>query len=68
MIGSWLATYFPAGSSASDVELYELVDEAAEAARNDFGIEAANEWAAGYKFPAEYVESDVRCLRAMRRW
>ena len=63
-IGSWVAACFPLGSPTSEDELKELVAEAAEAARNDFDIDAANEWAQGYKFPAEYIESDVRCLRA----
>ena len=29
---------------------------AAHAARNDYGIKAANEWAEGYTFPPEFVE------------
>lgn len=64
MIEAWLKACFPVDSANSEVDLAELVAEAAESARNDFGIEAANEWAAGYKFPAEYIERDVRCLRA----
>ena len=55
---------FPVESPTSEAELTELIAEAADAARNDYGIEAANEWAQGYKFPVEFVESDVRCLRA----
>ena len=35
-----------------------------EAARNDFGVEAANEWANGYAFSSEIVDSDVGCLQA----
>ena len=42
----------------------ELLEEAAEAARDDHGVASALEWADGYRFPPEYMESDVRCLRA----
>ena len=64
VIGSWIEACFPGGSPASTAGIEELVEEAAEAARNDYGIEAANEWAEGYTFPPEFVDSDVRCLRA----
>ena len=40
------------------------MEEAAEAARDDYGVASALEWADGYTFPPEYMESDVRCLRA----
>ena len=64
MIGSWIKACFPDGAPTSKAGIEELIAEAAEAARNDFGVEAAIEWANGYAFPPEYVESDVRCLRA----
>ena len=64
VISAWIAACFPGGVPASETGIEELIAEAAEAARNDFGVEAAIEWADGYEFPAEYVESDVRCLQA----
>ena len=50
------------GTGAADLRL--LLNEAAEAARNDLDEASANAWAGGYVFPQEYVESDTRCLRA----
>ena len=64
MISAWIRACFPGGSPTSNAGIDELIAEAAEAARNDFGIEAAKEWANGYVFPREFVDSDVRCLRA----
>ena len=49
-------------SSVSDLRM--LLQEAEEASRNDLDEASANEWAGGYEFPSEYVDSDVRCLRA----
>ena len=64
MIGSWIKACFPGGIPTSKAGIEELIAEAAEAARNDFGVDAANEWANGYTFPPELLASDVRCLRA----
>ena len=64
MIGAWIKACFPGGAPASRAGIEELIAEAVEAARNDFGVQAANEWASGYVFPPEFVNSDVRCLRA----
>ena len=64
MIGAWIKACFPGGSPTSRAGIEELIAEAAEAARNDFGADAANEWAGGYVFPLEYIASDVRCLQA----
>ena len=64
VIGSWIEACFPGDSSASKAGIEELIAEAAEAARSDFGVDAANDWANGYTFPPEFVASDVRCLRA----
>ena len=64
VIGSWIEACFPGDSSTSKAGIEELIVEAAEAARSDFGVDAANEWANGYTFPPEFVASDVRCLRA----
>ena len=52
------------GSRTTEAELRELLKEAADAARDDHGTASAIAWAGGYVFPPEYMESDVRCLRA----
>ena len=64
VIGRWAEVCFPVGSQATEAELRELLREAADAARDDHGTASAIAWAEGYEFPAEYLESDVRCLRA----
>jgi hypothetical protein len=38
--------------------------EASEAARDDYGVEPAKTWAAGYQFEEEYVASDVNFLKS----
>ena len=60
-IGSWIEACFPGDSPMSKIGIEELI---AEAARNDFGVDSANEWADGYTFPPDLLASDVRCLRA----
>jgi hypothetical protein len=40
------------------------MEEASEAARDDYGVESAKTWAAGYQFPKEYVASDVNFLKS----
>ena len=64
VIGSWIEACFPGGSPTSKAGIEELIAEAAEAARNDFGVDAANEWANGYSFPPEFVVSDTKCLQS----
>lgn len=64
VIGSWIEACFPEGLPTSKAGIDELIAEEGEAARNDFGVDAANEWADGYTFPPELLASDVRCLRA----
>ena len=63
-IGSWIRACFPGGAPTSEAGILELIAEGAEAARNDFGVEAANEWANGYVFPPAFVASDIRCLQS----
>ena len=63
-IGAWIRACFPSGAPTSKAGIEELIAEAVEAARSDFGVEAANEWANGYAFSSEIVDSDVRCLQA----
>ena len=64
VIGSWIEACFPGGSPTSEAGIEELIAEAAEAARNDYGVDAAVEWANGYSFPPEFVASDTRCLQS----
>lgn len=63
-VSLWTAACFPADDVTGSSELEELIKEAADAARDDYDAESARLWAKGYVFPASYVESDVRCLRA----
>lgn len=63
-IGRWAEACFPVESQASERDLRELLEEAAEAARDDYGAESAVAWADGYSFPSDYMASDIRCLRA----
>lgn len=64
IVGKWAEACFPAGSQTTERELRELLMEAAEAAKQDYDAGSAVEWAEGYTFPPEYMESDVRCLQA----
>lgn len=64
VIGRWAETCFPVGSRTTEAELKELLREAADSARDDYGPESAVTWAEGYAFPPEYIRNDVRCLEA----
>jgi hypothetical protein len=64
-IGKWVAACFPGGSVATEAEIDALLKEAAAAARSDYGVESALEWAGGYVFPHSLVESDIECLEAV---
>ena len=64
VIGRWAEVCFPADSQTTEADLRELLLEAVDAARDDYGTASAIAWAAGYVFPKEYLESDVSCLRA----
>jgi hypothetical protein len=64
IVGKWAQACFPTESKTTEAELRELLVEAAEAARQEYDAASAVEWAEGYTFPTEYMESDVRCLRA----
>ena len=43
-----------------------LIQEAIGVADEDFGVQAAVVWAAGYQFPHEMLDSDLQCLRCFR--
>jgi hypothetical protein len=63
-IGRWAEACFPVGSKTNEADLRELLKEAADAAKDDYGPESAVAWADGYTFPPEYVTNDVACLEA----
>ena len=62
VVGMWAEACFPVESKTTEVN--KLLEKAAEAAREDYDAASAVAWADGYKFPSEYLDSDVRCLRA----
>ena len=63
-IGKWVAACFPGGTVSSEGQIQKLVQEAADAARSDYGVESALEWANGYTFPPGTVDSDTASLVA----
>ena len=64
-IGIWVAACFPGGTAASEVQIQELIQEAADSARSDYGVDSALEWADGYEFPPGVIESDTASLAAV---
>ena len=63
-IGIWVAACFPGGTVSGAEQIRSLVKEAADAARTDYGVEAALAWADGYVFPPEAVQRDTVCLES----
>ena len=61
---TWAARIFDENTVAQPSDVASLLQEAAEAARNDYNEESAISWADGYSFPVQYVASDMGCLRA----
>jgi hypothetical protein len=57
-------TYFRAGGADSSRLLEDTVREAIRVSNEEYGVAAAVQWAAGYRFPEEMVKSDERCLQA----
>jgi hypothetical protein len=49
---------------SGEAQIRALVKEAADAARSNYGVEAALEWADGYVFPPEAVQRDTACLES----
>ena len=60
----WVETCFSAENPASEEQITHLIQEASEAARDDYGVDSAKAWAGGYEFPEEYVRSDVKFLQS----
>jgi hypothetical protein len=63
-IRRWVETCFSTRDPATEDEIQDLIHEASEAARDDYGADSANEWANGFQFPQEYVDSDVKLLQS----
>jgi hypothetical protein len=61
-ISKWVAAFFPGGMAATEKQIKSLVQEAADAARSDYGVESALEWADDYVFPPGVVEGDTASL------
>lgn len=61
-IGRWAEACFPSESQTTESELRELLHEAAESAKDNYGPEDAVAWAKGYTFPEEFVRNDLQCL------
>jgi hypothetical protein len=63
-IRRWAETCFSDRAPATKSEIESLIYEASEAARDDYGVGSANEWAGGYRIPDEFVRSDEKFLQS----
>ena len=66
MVEDFLRTataYLAPGELLPKTSLILIISEAIRATDGNYGVQAAIDWAAGYKFPHALVDSDVRCLR-----
>ena len=62
---AWARMCFAHGKDpATSEELETLIVQASDAAMNDFDEASARQWAAGYEFPRQCLDSDTACLRA----
>ena len=61
-ISTWICACFPSGVPTNKARIEELIAEAVEAARNDFGVQATNEWANGYAFPSSFAGRSIGLL------
>jgi hypothetical protein len=59
-----IAACFPGGCAADEAQIHTLVMEAANAARSEYGVEAALAWADGYVFPPEAIQRDMASLES----
>ena len=60
----WANEVFAGKERATLGEVSSLIQEASNAARNDYDESSAVAWANGYCFPPQFIESDKACLRA----
>ena len=58
------SVYFAYEGEISRSSLEDLIREAIRETDEDFGAQAAVAWAAGYQFPQEMLDSDLRCFQA----
>ena len=58
------AAYFLDGETPARETLQNTTAEAVEAADTNYGVAEANEWANGFQFPQDVLDSDLRCFRA----
>ena len=61
---TWARNCFAGGLTARPDELSALIQEASDAARNDFDEASARAWAHDYRFPPDMLTSDAGLLRA----
>jgi hypothetical protein len=59
---AWANTVFGGEDTATAEGVTALLQEASDAARNDFDESSARAWAKDYTFPPEYLENDRRSL------
>ena len=58
------SVYFAYEGKIPRSSLEVLIREAIRVTDEDFGAQAAVVWAAGYQFPQETLDSDLRCFQA----
>ena len=58
------AAYFLDGEAPPRETLQNTIAEAVEAAGTNYGVAEANEWANGFKFSQDVLDSNLRCFRA----
>ena len=63
-IPDWAKTFFSNEIGISEKSFQSLLEEASEVAKNDFDVQSAIEWAAGYQFPKHYLENSNMSLKA----
>lgn len=61
---TWALSIFSTSNVTTNEQLSSLLQEASENSRSTYDEESARTWANGYEFPKEFVDSDVKCLRA----
>ena len=57
-------TYFLNGEIPPTESLQATIAEAVEAASTNYGVAEAIDWADGFEFPQDMLDSDLRCFRA----
>lgn len=60
----WALSVFATANAATNRQLADLLQEAADNSISTYDEASAREWADGYKFPEQYIRSDEMCLQA----